>query len=212
MGIWLYQSQKRAIIESETEIEENATERALNPKTLDVVWMVALILVIVAQVLFMFLYYCDAIIDIVNTSVLIAVVWACAQTDRIWRIIPNRILIIGLVIRSLIIAIHSLLEPTTILQVLTGCLVAAVALFIVSLLCRLIDKNAIGFGDVKLLILMGLYLGTDRIWGAVLFSMLSAFVFSLYLVLAKHAGRKTEIPFAPLLFIGTVLSSLLTTV
>jgi len=148
----------------------------------------------------------ESILSIANMLAMLSVLWACAWSDAKAFIIPNRILIMGVVMRAFIFALESLNTPENLRYVLLSSCVAATALLIVSILCRLISSNAIGFGDVKLLALMGLFLKTDGIWDTMLCSMVASFLFSLYLVIFKKANRQTEIPFAPLLLAGTVIS------
>lgn len=166
----------------------------------------------VAVALFMKLYYGDSWREMSRVLLVISVLWACAWVDIKSRIIPNKILLIGLLIRCVLIAVESLLSPSEVQYILFSSTVAAIALFAGSVLCRLISHDAIGFGDVKLLAFMGFCMQNDRIWGAMLLSAIISFVYSLYLVVCKKANRKTEIPFAPLLLAGTIAASILTTV
>lgn len=162
--------------------------------------------------MFMKLFYGDSWQEIARVLLVISVLWACAWVDVKSRIIPNKILLIGLLIRCALIAGESILSPGEVKYILLSSIVAAIALFIGSFLCRLVSHDSIGFGDVKLLAFMGFCLQNDRIWGAIFLSAIVAFVYSLYLVLCKKANRKTEIPFAPLLLVGTIAASIITTV
>ena len=165
-----------------------------------------------ATALFMKLFYEDSWQEIARVLLVISVLWACAWTDVKSRIIPNKILLIGAMIRCVLIAVESFLSPSEVRYILLSSIVAAIALFVGSFLCRLVSHDSIGFGDVKLLAFMGFGLQNDRIWGAIFLSAIVAFVYSLYLVLCKKANRKTEIPFAPLLLAGTIAASIITTV
>ena len=166
----------------------------------------------VAVALFMNLFYGDSWREMSRVLLVISVLWACAWVDVKSRIIPNKILLIGLLIRCILIAIESLLFPSEVWYILLSSTVAAIALFVGSVLCRLISHDAIGFGDVKLLAFMGFCMQNDRIWGAMLLTAVISFVYSLFLVVCKKANRKTEIPFAPLLLAGTIAASIITTV
>jgi leader peptidase (prepilin peptidase) / N-methyltransferase len=63
-----------------------------------------------------------------------------------------------------------------------------------------------GFGDVKLAAVLGMYLGWVG-WGALFVGGFAAFVFggvfSVALLLSGRAGRKSGIPFGPWMIIGT---------
>lgn len=191
----------------EEEQENTGTER----RPYAVYLGVALILN-VAVALFMKLYYGDSWREMSRVLLVISVLWACAWVDIKSRIIPNKILLIGLLIRCVLIAVEGLVSPGEVRYILLSSTVAAIVLFAGSILCRLISHDAIGFGDVKLLAFMGFCIQNDRIWGAMLLSAIISFVYSLYLVVCKKANRKTEIPFAPLLLAGTIAASILMTV
>lgn len=65
--------------------------------------------------------------------------------------------------------------------------------------------RGMGFGDVKLAGVLGLYLGWVG-WGALAVGAFAAFVlggiFSVGLLLTRRAGRKTGIPFGPWMLLG----------
>lgn len=192
---------------SETKRENTDKERRQS-----FVYFVIALTLNIAVALFMKLFYDDSWQEIARVLLVISVLWACAWVDAKSRIIPNEILLIGLLIRCVLIAVESFLSPSEVRYILLSSIVAAIALFIGSILCRLVSHDSIGFGDVKLLAFMGFGLQNDRIWGAIFLSAIVAFVYSLYLVLCKKANRKTEIPFAPLLLVGTIAASIITTV
>lgn len=67
-----------------------------------------------------------------------------------------------------------------------------------------------GFGDVKLVFLLGLFLGFPKIVIAIYLAFLTGALVSVILVLGYKKSRKDTIPFGPFLIIGTVLSLFLT--
>ena len=91
-------------------------------------------------------------------------------------------------------------------MILLSEIIAAAALFIAAVLCTLCIKNSIGYGDIKLFIVMGLLLGLTGIWSAIFLSLIVSFVVSVYFLITKKKGRKDLIPFGPALVIGTYLS------
>jgi prepilin signal peptidase PulO-like enzyme (type II secretory pathway) len=64
----------------------------------------------------------------------------------------------------------------------------------------------LGFGDVKLAFLMGLFLGFPKILVALFFSYLIGAIIGIGLILAKKKNLKSEVPFGPFLVIGTFIS------
>ncbi len=179
------------------------------PGTRGRIWAAAIFAINISVSVFRFFYYDAGVIGIVNLTLLCSVLWACAWIDRRELRIPNRFLMTGAVLRCVLLIVECFTEPGEIKYTLLRYAIAAVALLIVALLCRLVTPGAIGLGDVKLLVLMAFCLGTDGIWNVMFCSIIAAFFASVHLVLTKKATRKTEIPFAPFLLVGTVAASFL---
>jgi leader peptidase (prepilin peptidase)/N-methyltransferase len=94
-------------------------------------------------------------------------------------------------------------------------LAAAVLAFAVAAGAAAVSGNGLGFGDVKLLGLLGLVLGWAG-WGVLLagvfLGLLTGAVVSLLLVVTRRAGWRTALPFGPPLLIGAVLALALSAV
>jgi leader peptidase (prepilin peptidase) / N-methyltransferase len=84
-------------------------------------------------------------------------------------------------------------------------LVGAAVMFAVYFVLCLVYPSGMGFGDVKLAGLLGLYLGWVG-WGALVIGGFAAFlfggVFSIGLLLTRRANRKSGIPFGPWMLLG----------
>ena len=65
-----------------------------------------------------------------------------------------------------------------------------------------------GFGDVKLAILLGLILGFPDILAGLFLAFLFGAIIGLGAIFFKKKGLKSEIPFGPFLIIGTFLAML----
>ncbi len=91
---------------------------------------------------------------------------------------------------------------------LVRALLAAVAAFAVGVVAALLSPDGFGFGDVKLLGLLGLVLGWFG-WGVLLtgvfLGLLTGALVSLVLLATARAGWRTAIPFGPPLLAGAVL-------
>jgi leader peptidase (prepilin peptidase)/N-methyltransferase len=87
-------------------------------------------------------------------------------------------------------------------------LVGAAAMFAFYFLLMVIRPGGMGFGDVKLAGVLGLYLGWFG-WGALVVGSFGAFllggVFSIGLLLGRRAGRKSRVPFGPWMIAGAFL-------
>lgn len=67
-------------------------------------------------------------------------------------------------------------------------------------------KKGMGFGDVKLAIFMGLFLGYPKIIVAFYIAFVVGALVSLVLLVLKKVRKKTPIPFGPFLILGTIIS------
>jgi len=83
--------------------------------------------------------------------------------------------------------------------------IGAVALFVGYLLISLISRGGMGLGDVKLAGVLGLFLawlGWGELAAGTFFPFLLGGLFSIVLLLARRAGRKSKIPFGPWMLMG----------
>ena len=88
-------------------------------------------------------------------------------------------------------------------------LIAGAILFVVFLGLWLVPGQGLGFGDVKLAALLGIFLGWLS-WGAVLLGGMLPWLVNgpivVSLLIARRVGRKTFLPFGPAMLAGAMLS------
>jgi prepilin signal peptidase PulO-like enzyme (type II secretory pathway) len=65
---------------------------------------------------------------------------------------------------------------------------------------------AMGFGDVKLALLIGLVLGYPNVVVGLFFGFLFGAIIGLVMVFLKKRGLSSEVPFAPFLIAGSVVA------
>lgn len=120
------------------------------------------------------------------------------------KIIPNEF-----VYTFIFFGIIGLFLPTGINSIEFGWynIFAGVLIAIPFVLLWLISKGRwMGLGDPKLMIGMGTVLGLAQGIAAVVVSFWIAAFVGIILILTKRAGRKTEIPFAPFLVFGFIIT------
>jgi leader peptidase (prepilin peptidase)/N-methyltransferase len=92
---------------------------------------------------------------------------------------------------------------------LVRAVVAAVVAFAIAALAAALAPEGLGFGDVKLLALLGLVLGWAG-WGVLLagvfLGLLAGALVALVLLATRRAGWRTAVPFGPPLLLGAVLA------
>lgn len=185
---------------------EIPSEEAGIPKSAWIYSLVCVVLTVLIAVFFPRLYPDNSPWVNVKRMVLLAVIWPLAYIDFKTLRIPNLFIIFGLVCRGLILVAELLLGNPYIWVSLISELIAAGALLLAAVLCVLCVKNGIGFGDMKLFIIMGLMLGLEGIWGAIFVALIVSFFIAVFALVTKKRTRKDAIPFGPALVLGTYLS------
>jgi leader peptidase (prepilin peptidase)/N-methyltransferase len=142
----------------------------------------------------------DSVAGIALGVALILIVVPAAAIDLEHRIIPNRITALGAVLAlGLGVALDPSGEPE---RLIAG---AAAGGFL--LLAALAYPNGMGMGDVKLVAVIGLFLGS-AVAPAILIALLSGVLVGAVVIARKGAaeGRKTAIPFGPFLALGALVA------
>ena len=162
-----------------------------------------------ASILFCTAYADNHIFVSIKRLALLCVIWPVAYIDFKTYRIPNTFILFGLGCRAALLPFELLFHDQFFTTLLSE-VIAAGALLLACVLCALCMKGSIGFGDMKLFIVMGLMLGLNAIWSAVFTSLLISFVISAFLLITKKMSRKDAIPFGPAIVIGTYISVCLT--
>ena len=117
--------------------------------------------------------------------------------------LPNAIVLPSYLVGAVLLAAASISSGNY--SALLTAAIGAVVLFAAYLLMALIYPGGMGFGDVKLAGVIGLYLGWLG-WDVLAVGALAAFVFgglySIGLLIARKANSKTGVPFGPWMIIG----------
>ena len=89
---------------------------------------------------------------------------------------------------------------------LSGFIFSALISGLFFLLIFLISRGKwLGFGDVKLVLFMGLFLGYPQILVGLFLSFFIGAIIGVMLMLLKKKGLKSEVPFGPFLVVGTYI-------
>jgi leader peptidase (prepilin peptidase)/N-methyltransferase len=117
--------------------------------------------------------------------------------------LPNALVLPSYIVAAALLGAASLLTGD--LAALARAGIGAAALFLAYLVMALVYPGGMGYGDVKLAGVLGLYLGWLG-WPQLLIGAFAAFllggVFSILLLLTRRADRKSGIPFGPWMIAG----------
>lgn len=124
-------------------------------------------------------------------------------------IIPNRVLYPTLFIALPLLVLAAALQDQW--SNLERALIGAVLAWAFFLVLHLVSPRGMGFGDVRLSFLLGLFLGwidLRHVFLGVFFGFLLGSIVGLALMALRRRGRKDHIPFGPFLAAGSVIAVL----
>lgn len=124
------------------------------------------------------------------------------------RIMPNRYLLMGLVIRILQYA-FLLASGQELMVQLRSDILGALLGGAVFLLSFMISKKSVGMGDIKLFGVTGLFLGLQGTYTLLIITMVFAFIHSMILMALKKKKMKDEMPLGPYVLTGLIVGILL---
>lgn len=140
------------------------------------------------------------------TLVMICGMAALAVTDWKTQIIPNRFLLLLLLLWVGATGIYMIADTASGLALFFKSVAGGLAGGAIFLLCYLISGKKLGAGDVKLAFVMGLYLTGQRIIGAFFYGLLLCCIYSLIQMCRKKLGLKDGVPMVPFLYLGVLIT------
>lgn len=139
----------------------------------------------------------------------IAATWVIGRIDRFEQIIPNCILIILMIFRSVLYVMELIIASEqavfNIKRGLYGMLFWTVMFTVIRLVC----KDKIGMGDIKIMIVAGYYLGIYRCSLMMLVVLVIAVADIILKMILKKMKAKDYISFGPYISIGGYIALIL---
>ena len=123
------------------------------------------------------------------------------------QIIPNRLNLTMFEIGLIIAFLYGMSNVAITVDMLLGMLVGGGIFLAITLVGSLIyGKEALGFGDVKLMGALGLYFGVSNILAISAMSFLIGAILGIILIVTKIKKSNEYIPFGPFIVIATFIS------
>ena len=135
---------------------------------------------------------------------LVAMTVLC-MTDLWEKIVPNKILLLLLPVFIIVLGIQGVCDINALIAEIPGIILGLLFCSMTFGLGYLLSRGSMGAGDVKLSLLMGLYMTGEYVVGAIVYGCLASAVYSVIQLLRKKLGRKDEIPFVPFLYLGLII-------
>lgn len=153
-----------------------------------------------------FLIFSYSVFKIVRYLFLLEIMFVIAWIDQHERRIPNKILLFMLTVRGLILVLEWVFIPSIGMSLLISSIMGMLLGGGLFLFSYFISRKGLGMGDVKLLSVIGCYVGVRSIMTLVFLTVLVSAFFSIIMLILKRINLKEEIPFAPFVLAGTILT------
>ncbi len=172
------------------------------------------ILMILTSVIYVTLVYTFGIketlianLDLVKFLILTPMLLSAFIIDYKLQIIPNRLNLTIFEIGLIFAFMYGLSDVAITLNMLLGMLAGAGIFLLITLVGGLFyGKEAMGFGDVKLMGALGIFFGLSNIIVITLISFLIGAILSIGLLITKVKKTNEYIPFGPFIVIATFIS------
>lgn len=146
-------------------------------------------------------------LDIIKYAILTPLILSAFIIDYKMQIIPNRLNLAIFEIGIIFTFLYGLSDIAISINMLLGMLAGGGIFLLITLLGGLVyGKEAMGFGDVKLMGALGLFFGLSNIIIITLVSFLIGAILSVGLLATKIKKSDEYIPFGPFIVIATFIS------
>lgn len=172
------------------------------------------ILMIINTILYVAILYIFGIhdnfianLDLIKYYILTPILLSIFVIDYRHQIIPNRLTLTLFELGLVFSFIYGLSNIAISIDMLLGMLAGAGIFLVITLIGGLVyGKEAMGFGDVKLMGCLGLWFGFSKIIVIALLSFLIGAILSIILLVTKIKKSDEYIPFGPFIVLGTFIT------
>lgn len=146
-------------------------------------------------------------LDLIKYIIITPMLISAFVIDYKYQIIPNRLNLLLLEIGIIFAFLYGLSDFAITLNYIFGMFVGGGIFLLITVIGGMIyGKEAMGFGDVKMMGALGLLFGLSNIIIITLVSFLIGAILSIILLLTKIKKSDEYIPFGPFIVIGTFIS------
>lgn len=172
------------------------------------------ILILVIAIIYVTLLYNYGIkptlianLDLIKYLIILPMLVSAFVIDYKHQIIPNRLNLTLFEIGIIFAFLYGLSDVAITFNLLLGMVTGGGIFLLITVIGGLIyGKEAMGFGDVKLMASLGLLFGLSNIIVITLLSFLIGAILSVLLLITKIKKSSEYIPFGPFIVIGTFIS------
>lgn len=146
-------------------------------------------------------------LDLIKYIILTPMLLSVFVIDYRQQIIPNRLNLTIFEVGLVFAFLYGLSDVAITFNMLLGMLVGGGIFLLITLVGGMFyGKEAMGFGDVKLMAALGLYFGFSNIIAITLVSFLVGAILSIILLISRKKKSNEYIPFGPFIVLATFIS------
>ena len=146
-------------------------------------------------------------LELIKYLILTPMLLSAFVIDYRLQIIPNRLNMTMFEVGIILMFLAGIFNANIAIDMFLGMFVGAGIFLIITLIGGLIaGKEAMGFGDVKLMGALGIYFGFSNIIAIILMSFLIGSILSIFLLATKIRKTDEYIPFGPFIVIATFIA------
>ena len=161
-------------------------------------------------ILFHYIYHYNTLIMNIRLLTLMMLLFPIAWVDYQKHIIPNKLILFGMILRIPYMLIEMTLYTESFVPMVKDIFYAIIFVLIMFIICAVVIKTGIGMGDIKLLAMIGLYQGFSGMFSSLFMSLTIAFIIAIVLLISRRKKKQDMMPFAPALLLGTLISIAIT--
>lgn len=151
------------------------------------------------------LYQCGIhMLDLCKLGLLLFIVFVVAVIDWKYRIVPNKMIVLALIGRAFLYVFEFIWRRDLAGTIAVSSVIGFLFGFGFMLIFALVSRHSLGFGDVKIFGVIGLYLGLVPTYNVLLYSLIMSTVAGIYLLAVQKKKRKYQMPFGPSILIGYI--------
>jgi len=166
------------------------------------------LIIFTIAILYVALFYrFEFSLDFIKYATLVPMLIIALTIDYKLQIIPNRLNLTIFEVGLVFALIYGLINVNVAVDMLIGMVAGGGIFLIITLLGGLIArKEAMGFGDVKLMAGLGLFFGLRSVIMLSIISFLIGAILSIMLLLSKAKKSSEYIPFGPFIVLATIIT------
>ncbi len=209
MGVWVYLA--RADVLKAKNFSERTKALLGCRKLIKIYAAVALCALVFLAIWQEYVYAYNPFVINLKHVALVGLLFPLAYEDFFIRRISNKVILAGLIIRAVFFILEAVFCTEMFFNILKQSLLGFLVGVAFLIIGTVIIRQGIGMGDVKMIMMMGLFQGLYPVLISLMFSLVVSFFTAVVLLIRKAKGRKDTLPFAPNVLVGTFVSIALST-